>query len=132
MGIQFPHGTAEHHFFSITQTDIGSHTLSIHSSIHVQLTETKVHFYRIAQKPDRWPLRVKVAPITSQGSVATCFRMCGGNLNEDFLANLLLCVKSLLLLKPQVSVTLMSVTDVGVAGWAWSLHGKQTRIGNCK
>jgi len=24
------------------------------------------------------------------------------------------------------------VTEVGVAGWAWSLHGKQTRIGNCK
>jgi len=24
------------------------------------------------------------------------------------------------------------VTEVGVAGWAWSLHGKQTWIGNCK
>jgi len=26
----------------------------------------------------------------------------------------------------------VSVTEVGVAGWAWSLHGKQTWIGNCK
>jgi len=24
------------------------------------------------------------------------------------------------------------VTEVDVTGWAWSLHGKQTWIGNCK
>ena len=24
------------------------------------------------------------------------------------------------------------VTEVGGAGWAWSLHGKQTWIGNCE
>jgi len=24
------------------------------------------------------------------------------------------------------------VMEVGVAGWAWSLHGKQSWIGNCK
>jgi len=26
----------------------------------------------------------------------------------------------------------VSVLEVGVAGWAWSLYGKQTCIGNCK
>jgi len=33
------------------------------------------------------------------------------------------------------TTTKLSVTEVGdlsVAGWAWSLHGKQTRTGNCK
>jgi len=30
---------------------------------------------------------------------------------------------------------MLSVTEVGAlyaAGWAWSLHGKQTCIGNCE
>jgi len=38
---------------------------------------------------------------------------------------------SILLLTPQWVQECVSVTEVGVAGWAWSLRGKKTWIGKC-
>jgi len=31
-----------------------------------------------------------------------------------------------------IKTVTVSVTEVGVVGWAWSLHAKQTWIRNCK